>query len=275
MEFNDDTYYDYPAVSASGINLMLISPFVYWKHSPYNPDKIPDQDSDEKLLGRLTHILVLESRSLLDERYLIIPEGMRRDKRTQVYQELMQEAQTNDQILVPYNVVCEAEELAENLLLNPIARQIMQECTFESPALVEKDGLKCKIKRDMRRNGLIIDYKTTTAITKAAYWKSCADYGYHRAAAWYLDIDEIERGERARGFMHIVQNKKYKDLIGFPVFTEEMIKLGTVENDFAFAEIKQRLQSGNWAEWPQKIISAEFPDWYKVKGEWSNADTGN
>ena len=275
MDFNDANYHSFPAISASGINCFLnYGAAAYWANSPFNINRQPEEKSEALIMGSLTHMLVLESSEKFDASYIIIPEGMRRDKRSKDYSELLEQAETGKKDLVTAKMHQEAKVMAEALLKNKVARQIMQEGTYEEPMLWERDGIKCKIKTDFFRKGLIVDYKTTRENTPEDYFRAAANLGYHRAAAWYLDGVEAVKGTRPQGMLHIVQNKDYPENIGFPVFTKEMIEAGTVENEFAFAEICKRLLSGDWSDWPQKIINAAFPEWYKLKGQ-HNADNQN
>lgn len=260
----DDNYFTYPALNAGGINKFYQDPYEYWMASPFNPKRQPDKDSDEKMLGRLAHMLVLEDRKLFNSRYVLLPEGMIRNAKHKAYAEFL--GTVNGRDVVTQTIFEQANVLATALLKNPLAKLILQKGTREEPQLVEMHGLPCKIKTDVRHDDLIWDYKTTRELSPRSYFKAAENMGYHRSASWYLDVTEIAVGSRPRGVGHIVQNKDFPDVIGFPVFTEEMINIGYGENLWAVAEIKRRLAANDWLPWPPKMTNMEFTDWYKAKG---------
>jgi hypothetical protein len=162
----------------------------------------------------------------------------------------------------------DANKLATALLRHERVQQLLCDGTAETPILWEKDGIKCKLKADYLkgRGKLIIDYKTTRATTSSEYYRAAAEYGYHRAAAWYFDGVAALTGEEPEGFLHVVQNKDYPEIIGFHEITGEMMEVGRAENEFAFKQIKGRLISGDWATWTDNVEKAELPYWYRAKG---------
>jgi hypothetical protein len=266
-DLTQENYFDYPAINASGLNQFLNEgAAVYWAHSPFNPDRIIGEESDTLILGSATHCLLLEGYEVFKNRYAVLPEGMRRDARSKEYQYFLVESE--NKTVITAKMEATVNTLVSALVKNKRVLNLISGGTAETPILWEKDGLKCKLKADyIKGNGeLIIDYKTTTAKTPEEYYKGAAAFGYHRAAAWYVDGVTQLTGQEPEGFLHIIQNKDYPEIIGFSLFRGKILETGRAENEFAFEQIKRRLESGNWSTWPDAAVDGELPYWYNMKG---------
>ena len=66
---SDDVYHALPALSASGMKNLLISPMLYWAEGFLNPNRRGSGDSDALELGRAYHARVCEGSSPFYERY--------------------------------------------------------------------------------------------------------------------------------------------------------------------------------------------------------------
>lgn len=65
----EDTYHSIPALSASGIKNLLISPADFWYRSWMNPLPVDDEDSIARLLGRAYHKRILEGKPEFEKCY--------------------------------------------------------------------------------------------------------------------------------------------------------------------------------------------------------------
>lgn len=79
----NERYHALPGASKSKLAKIEDSPFQY--------ANAPWEDNDEMGFGTLSHTLLLQP-ELFDEENVVLPEGMRRDKRTKAYQEFLAEA---------------------------------------------------------------------------------------------------------------------------------------------------------------------------------------
>jgi hypothetical protein len=270
-DITGNNYFDYPALSASGINQFLSDdegPYVYWKHSPFNNERIKKEPTDDMLIGTVAHCLLLETDEIFQDAFAIMPEGMRRDNRVKAWLDFKDDATIHNKIIITHKIYEEAVRLVTPLRKHKGVMVLLSDGRSEVPIIWERDGIKCKMKADFIRNGgtAIFDYKTTRTTTPTAYFKSMASMGYHRAVAWYIDGIKSATGEEPELFAHIVQNKEYPELIGFPKFPQHMIEAGRAENNYAIEQIKRRLESNQWNPWGEGFMDADFPEYYRLKG---------
>lgn len=72
---SDEEYHAVPALSASGIKSLLVSPLDFWMRSWMNPDRKEDSDSTSRMLGNAYHKLILEGPEAFDAAYAVKPEA--------------------------------------------------------------------------------------------------------------------------------------------------------------------------------------------------------
>lgn len=232
-----DDYYSIPALSSSGINAFYKSPLHFWRESPFNPNRIVRQETPSMIFGSLCHALVLEPETIKPEKFTT-----KKEKEAYAAAVIMRDA----------------------LFRNSGVRKLLKEGSPEKP-LYWENGISCKAKLDYYRNGLIVDYKTTTSVTPEDFAKSIVNFGYHRQAAWYMEGVEKITGERPVGFVFIVQEKELPDAIGIYSIEPEALEVGKEENEHAISVISERLITGKWSAFPETIKPMQLPAWYKSK----------
>jgi hypothetical protein len=65
----EEEYHAFPALSASGIKWLAISPMDFWARSWMNPNREPDEEKDHLELGKAYHKRILEGRAAFDAVY--------------------------------------------------------------------------------------------------------------------------------------------------------------------------------------------------------------
>lgn len=112
----------------------------------------------------------------------------------------------------------------------------------------------------------IWDVKTTMNAGKRSFAGDACKYGYHRAAAWYLDLWNAATGEQRTQFGHIVQENFYPFEFRTPppYLSQRAIELGRIEYNMALDVYCRALQTGEWPSYDRKSKEwpiTEFPDW--------------
>lgn len=70
---SDEEYHAVPALSASGIKRLLVSPMDFWVDSWLNPDRV-EETTDAMILGKAWHKYVLEGAEAFDVEYCALPQ---------------------------------------------------------------------------------------------------------------------------------------------------------------------------------------------------------
>lgn len=69
-----EDYHAYPALSASGIKDILVSPLTYYVSSPWNPNRVDDDPTEARVNGTAAHVRVLEGKAAFDDAYAYRPD---------------------------------------------------------------------------------------------------------------------------------------------------------------------------------------------------------
>jgi len=255
-------YHDIPALNASGINAFYRSPLHYWVKSPFNPARERSEPTTAMVMGSLAHCLVLQPEAFESE-FAVAPELDRRTKQGKIDWETFQSNASNKMIVTPSQYV-DATKMRDAMFANKAVAKLLGNGCSEHPVRWNRDeyGIPCKAKLDYLRSGLLIDYKTTEDGSMKGFSRSLANYGYYRQMAWYMEAAEVAYGERPRGAVLIVQEKSLPEAIGIYSLDVESLELGAQECDFAYREITERLQSGEWGAYPEKIQEIRLPVWF-------------
>ena len=88
QKITDAEYFDVKAISASQIKQYDRGAYWFWKTSPYNDEKGPEQETDALVFGKLCHCLLLEPDHLHNE-YAVVDFGAsRKNKKYETAKEL-------------------------------------------------------------------------------------------------------------------------------------------------------------------------------------------
>lgn len=260
-------YYSIPALSASGINAFYKSPLHFWRESPFNPDRIVRAETPAMRFGKLCHALLLEEKAFEDNYAVLYSSFGKGSKKRSLEVQLELEGfqkENEGKTLITHEEFQQAQRLRDAAMRNNAVKALLGQGSAEKPLFWE-NGISCKAKLDYYRDGLILDYKTSTSASPRDFSKALVNFGYHRQAAWYMDGIERVLGERPRGFVFIVQEKDVPEAIGVYEIDGTALSFGQTENEEAIREISNRLDTGDWNAFPQSIELVGLPGWYRSK----------
>jgi hypothetical protein len=171
----------------------------------------------------------------------------------------------------PEPCVTEAEYDLMTRMNVGIARNEMASMLVRSDGLVEQmfrwidpeTGLRCRMKCDklFPNSGLVIDLKTCKEPSPSAFAKDCANYGYHRQAAFYL------AGLRACGFdvtdfYFIACGKEGAKDCAVHKLSERDLAMASHDNEADMRRLKACYESGVWNyRWAREINVIDLPPW--------------
>jgi len=178
-KMNDDKFYygelNKLALSSSSLKLLLQSPKTYKHVTEYgNAESQPLRD------GWLFHTAILEPEVFASQTFVDV-----QSKNTKAYKEALAEhgkvftqKEKND-----------AERLADAFLRNEHALNLIQNSTFEVPAIGDVMGMPFRGKADVLGKNKVVDLKTTTDIKGFEY--SAKKYGYDVQCYLYCNLFNV------------------------------------------------------------------------------------
>lgn len=128
-------------------------------------------------------------------------------------------------------------------------------------AVDQATGLALKTKPDrVLENGLVVDLKTVDGAVDPSSWsRILAKWGYHRQAAFYLDV-LAEAGYPKDHFVFVAISKDPPHEIGIYPLGAASIELGRRENRETLADLAVCRRTGVWKhEWQGKILTVDVP----------------
>ena len=180
MTTNADYHAD-PAVSASHLKEIIRSPYHYWARY-INPDRKPVEPTAAMQLGTLVHTAVLEPDELL-QRYAVAP-----DRRTKAGKEQAERIAAEGLEPVSEADMALALGMAASVRNHPAASALLAHGKAEQSFWWDdlQTGLRCKCRPDWYQGSTIVDLKTCTDASPAAFASSVAKFNYHIQAAHYM-----------------------------------------------------------------------------------------
>ena len=178
-KMNDDKFYygelNKLALSSSSLKLLLQSPKTYKHVTEYgNAESQPLRD------GWLFHTAILEPEVFASQTFVDV-----QSKNTKAYKEALAEhgkvftqKEKND-----------AERLADAFLRNEHALNLIQNSTFEAPAIGDVMGMPFRGKADVLGKNKVVDLKSTTDIKGFEY--SAKKYGYDIQCYLYCNLFNV------------------------------------------------------------------------------------
>jgi hypothetical protein len=230
-QFSSDSYHtDYDSGdSRSSLELFRESPAKYAAIRVFRT-MYPDPPTASVKIGLALHQLVFEydkqSRfALLKKRRKPDPWALWDEPINDVAKEM---EMTEKDLLLTWEMLkaIGAEPDAWNLLVQQFG---FNERVFTCRHLGDGMLLKCKPDRVLR-NGLVVDLKTVDGSVDPSAWSgTLAKWGYHRQAAFYLDVLQAA-GQKADMFIFVAVSKDPPHHIGIYLIEDESIEQGRREN---------------------------------------------
>lgn len=111
---------------------------------------------------------------------------------------------------------------------------------------------------------IIVDYKTAASANPKRFAKSCADYGYHQQAAWYIDgLAETTSVEDA-AFILICQMKDPPFLVSVVQLEAEDIERGRRQNRAAIELYAKCSEANHWPGY-DNLYTIALPGWARAQ----------
>ena len=244
--YNDEFYYgelNKLALSSSSLKLLLDSPKKYYDITR-NGGGLESQPMRD---GRLLHTLVLEP-----EKFDKLPFVDVASKNSKAYREAVLEFGT----VYTSKEKKDAERLADALLKNNRAVELLEQSACEIPEIGYVQGMPFRGKADMLGNDLICDIKTTTDIKGFPY--AAKKYGYDVQAYLYCELF----GKHHLDFCFLVLDKTSLDIAEYRI-SEEFYNAGQQKVTKAIDVYKKYIQGKDF-DGPE---ITDGIDNYYIKGE--------
>ena len=259
QKITDAEYFGVKAISASQIKQYDKGAYWFWKTSPYNDDKEPEQETDALVFGKLCHCLLLEPDHFKNE-YQVVDFGASRKNKK--YEQAKEEYP--EKIIITQNELDRAMKMVANVKEHKLASMILDGATAEMPFMwTDKEtGMPCKAKLDAikrTKNGIVvIDYKTSSSIEDVLRYAQKSQYAIQ--AEFYKDAVKAKYGEEPCEFVFIIQSNKEGE--------EDVVCVANVEYETQEAarnimesykeQIKQKLEL--WEKTKDKNIWSAYPE---------------
>ena len=129
----------------------------------------------------------------------------------------------------------------------------------------DDSGLDLRARPDLAchyHDGLVVvDFKTTRAVTARAFGRDAAEWGYHRQAAWYWDAVE-EMGYVVHGFAFLCVDKSPAHECHVYELPAEALEHGRRQNLRSRRELFWRLERNDWTSpTADQIQVIDLPVW--------------
>jgi len=272
---SEKVYRAAPGISQSMVKEMEYSP-AHYHAKVFGP---PSEPTDAQIIGTLTHALVLQNRCL----FAAIPANAPR-RPTKAQREAKKpspetigtiewwrhfEASHQGRELLDQETCDSIHRIRDSVMAHPTASAILARAQpqdtevaafkrHEATGLLLK-GLADVVVSDDAMMLTIPDLKTCQlgGASKEEFSKSIYNWGYHRQAAWYLDLFG------ATYFMFIAVEKEPPYAVACYNLDRESIERGRHENERDLAIIKKCTDENKWPSYHEGIETIGVPDWVK------------
>lgn len=136
----------------------------------------------------------------------------------------------------------------------------------------EETGLLCKARLDgyvppgTIPGGAILDLKSTTDASKAAFSRDIFTYGYHRQGAFYL-AGTAAVGLEAQHFIQVPVEKARPFAVATYRLRDDALKLARTEIAPLLRLYKQCVDTNTWPAYSESIEDVSVPEWAYAKVE--------
>lgn len=280
---SNDEYHDGPGISKSGLDLIHErSPLHYWERY-LNPEREPRKESEALKIGQALHTAILEPDEF-SSRYVVVPEDApRRPSITQIKAKNPSDdtvyaigwwsdfdAKHEGAVILKADEFDMVQKVAANAHKHPVARSIFSVGAAEQTVFWtdQETGVLCKCRPDWlidpNPNYAILDLKSALNASPDGFQRAAYNYGYHRAAAWYLEGVEAATGDRPDAFMFLAVEKEAPYAVAFYYADDDMIEAGRRECRAALRTYAECLNSGKWPGYLDRLMPLGLPRWAQI-----------
>lgn len=249
-----EEYHATEALSRSALEPALKS----MAHMKYNLDN-PKDESDDMKFGTFFHTSVLEP-ELISELYTTDSEFVeavykanpesKNPRATKIYKALMEQ---NEKIVVTQDDWIKCQLMTASVKMNEDYKDVVQSGYAEVSFFGYLEGVLCKCRTDWFEPGraFIVDLKSTRDASVEKFVDDAYRRGYHRQAAFYLDLVTQVTGIVMQAYGIVATEKEPPYLTGCHQFTSDFLGIGREEYKMAFAKYRESLKSGKYPGYPR------------------------
>lgn len=252
---SNEEYHAAPGISKSGLDRLARSPAHYLAYLREDRPETPALRT-----GRLLHSAILEPDSLA------LAIGPDCDKRTKAGKEEWAkfEAQAMGSEIVTADESEQIRKMRDAAYTHPAARRLLF-----APGQAEASGWwfdqttgeLCRCRPDYHRlDGIVVDLKTTED-AGPAFKKSCANYFYHKQAAFYCDGVAAITGEMPAGFVFVAVEKQAPFAVATYQLDAEALEIGRALYQRDLMTLAECKISRQWPAYSDKIETLSLPGW--------------
>ena len=259
-----------PSISSSGLReIENKSPAHYWATSPYNPNRLDEEQKDHFNLGSAAHTLILGESGFRDK-YAIRP-GRWDSWRTNAAKEWREEMIAVGRMVLEDKQVEAIKGMAKSLEAHPEVSQGILRGDVEK-SLIWKDsetGIWLRARPDVipTDSNIVVDLKTTASADNRSIHRGMVDLGY------YIQLALVDMGFKAVlnrevelfGLVYMETKPPYVVVVR-PV-DAQYIYWGACQVRRALRIFNECLKTGNWPGYPEDGIPISPPDWFQKRME--------
>jgi hypothetical protein len=244
---------DAPSISSSGLRTIFNeSPAHYWCHSPFNPEREPQEESEAFTLGRAAHHLLLgedEFSTLFIQRPEEIAGKPWQGNRLECKGWLAKQAKEGRTVLKPEDIKA-IRGMARSLAAHPLVQNgILNGIVEHSLVWKCKDtDLWKKARPDCIPNasGDFCDLKTTTSVMTQDLQRTIAEFGYHQQGALICEGYHAITGKNAESFSLCFVEKAPPYCCRVVTLWHDDLIRGERQNYAAMWDFARCLEKGEW-----------------------------
>ena len=256
-----------PSISATGLKCIAgRSPLHYWHGSLLNPNREPQADKRHFAIGKAVHdVLLLGDR--WPDFYHVTCEGFSRAASKRYAEEIAaaDEADAMGLTILKHDDAIEVEAMAEALRRNAFAAAALTNGTPEvTLAWIDKEtGVWCRARPDFlpHKRRIIPELKTANDGSPEGFSRAIGTYGYHIAAAHYMEGIEAVYGERPANWLHVVIEKEPPYCVGLYELPAESIDIGEDVRRRALRTFADCLAADRWPGYATDVVPVGLPGW--------------
>jgi len=252
----NEEYHASSGISNSALSELKKSPLHYW--SKYlAPERPPSHETPAMRIGTAVHAAILEPH-LFESEYVQAPKVDRRTKEGKAAWEALPE----HAVKLSFDEWNQCVKMRESVRSTPVGKRLLSDGEAEASYYIEYDDILCKCRPDWVTDKVIVDVKTTDDASSSGFMRSAIKFGYHRQAAWYLDLLN-EYGTPKEAFVFCVVEKTAPYAVAWYYATDEMIEAGRRECMELLNTFKHCLSTDRWPGYGDEIQPLKMPEWYK------------
>ena len=253
-----------PADNYSAIKKMDASPLHYQDASERGVFQTPAM-----ALGVVGHVATLQP-ELLDSAAAVFEGGARRGKAWTEFQ-----AEHAGQIILKADEMERIKAMADAVRSHPVASQYLK--GHAEMSMFWKDqytGLRCKGRPDIICGDVVVDLKTTTDASPAAFSRQCANLFYHAQAAFYQDGYELVTSIEPRSVYIVAEVKPPYDVVVYDA-DPDMINIGRDAYHEWLVKLEECRKSNVWpGRAPTAAVPLTLPPWAMPREDDDLTDLG-